>query len=154
MPQLEAENSINTRLIVLVLLGSLTALSCFNKEKDARTKEYNDKRGRQIIALWSKPPGEMVALLSTKYQLDLDVTDHILLDYLEEYRKDTDILEVLQANQNVSSDSVLLQELFARGHPKKLAEVIMALSVKYSVEPKVVASLIYDYRQSEHSESE
>jgi hypothetical protein len=113
-------------------------------EKQKRSAEFQSKTYKYLSA----PDQEIVALLSVKYKIDLDLMENIMDVYLSEtdpsYQILKSTLHEIGKGEKQEFEDIVTTEFFK--DKSKYADAIKKVSNKFSLDPAVVASIIIDYQ--------
>lgn len=111
--------------IIKIIIISLTLSSCTKEKKENET--ISDKKLEEfVLHLKLKPNKEKITLLSTIYDIDKDTLENIISSY---YNTNTP-LKLIPTVKDIPNYSKILD----------------SISVKYIINKKLIAKIIYDYK--------
>ena len=128
------------RIILLAVL-SIVSLKC---QKKSSNDETSNETVQSIMTLIGKPDQEKVALLSIKYNLEVEITETILDEYLTINDFEYSRVKTMTSSKpdTTSSENPIL---FMTRSEHKFKESILSISTKYNIRSWTVANLIIDY---------
>ena len=133
-------NYINNVLLLLLLIFSLRCnLDTTQKKND----KDNDKYVQKIMDLIVKPDQDKVALLSIKYNLDLELTEKILDEYLTENDFDYNRMKDISKTNASASDKDPLP--FMTRDKYAINKSIIEISNNNDVDVWKVTNIIIEY---------